>query len=187
MPIQLIVGLGNPGDNYTKTRHNAGFWFLDRLSSNFRYNKKFNAEFAEISVAGQKIYLLKPLTFMNRSGDAVQKAMQFYKIPPESVLVAHDELDFPVGICKFKQGGGHGGHNGLRDIIGKIGSSNFLRLRIGIDHPRNAGQVVDYVLKMPSKADLHNIENGLTDAERAIDILIKDGSEAAMLTLHSNE
>lgn len=185
MPIQLIVGLGNPGDKYTKTRHNAGFWLLDNLSTNFRYDKKFNADFAEMVIGGQKIYLLKPLTFMNLSGDAVQKALQFYKISPKNMLVAHDELDFPAGKCKLKKGGGHGGHNGLRDIIAKTGSKDFLRLRIGIDHPGDARQVANYVLKPPSKIEQTAIDNSLMDAERAINILMKDGLEAAMLKLHS--
>ncbi len=185
MPMQLIVGLGNPGDKYIKTRHNAGFWFLDKLSAHFRYEKKFNAECAEITLNGQKIYLLKPLTFMNLSGDAVQKILQFYKISPENMLVAHDELDFPAGKCRLKKGGGHGGHNGLRDIITKIGNSDFLRLRIGINHPGDARQVADYVLKAPSKIDRQAINNALMDAERVIKILSRDGIEAAMLALHS--
>ncbi len=181
----LIVGLGNPGDKYVKTRHNAGFWLLDALSKNFRYDKKFNAELAEIVVDSKKILLLKPLTFMNLSGDAVQRVMQFYKITPENVLVAHDELDFPAGICKFKKGGGHGGHNGLRDIIAKIGSKDFLRLRIGIDHPGDTRQVASYVLKSPSKIEKQAIDNSLMDAERAIEIFVTSGIEAAMLKLHS--
>ncbi len=185
MPIQLIVGLGNPGDKYAKTRHNAGFWLLDSLSSDFRYDKKFNADFAETFIGGQKVYLLKPLTFMNLSGDAVQKALQFYKISPNNMLVAHDELGFPAGKCKLKQGGGHGGHNGLRDIIAKTGSKDFLRLRIGIDHPGDARQVANYVLKSPSKIEQTAIDNSLMDAERAVDILMKDGIEAAMQKLHS--
>lgn len=186
MSIKLIIGLGNPGDKYTKTRHNAGFWLLDNLSNDFRYDKKFNAEVAEWFVGGQKVYLLKPLTFMNLSGDAVQKALHFYKISPDTMLVAHDELDFSAGKCKLKKGGGHGGHNGLRDIITKTGNSNFLRLRIGIDHPGDARQVANYVLKPPSASDRQAIDNSLMDAKRAIDILIKDGVEAAMLKLHSS-
>ncbi len=181
----LIVGLGNPGDKYVKTRHNAGFWLLDALSSDFRYDKKFNAELAEVLINGKKVFLLKPLTFMNLSGDAVQKVMQFYKISPENMLVAHDELDFPAGVCKLKKGGGHGGHNGLRDIIAKIGSKDFLRLRIGIDHPGDSRQVANYVLKSPSKIERQAIDNSLMDAERAIDVLIQSGVEAAMLKLHS--
>ncbi len=185
MPVQLIVGLGNPGNKYTKTRHNAGFWLLDKLSFHFRYDKKFNAEITEILIGGHKVYLLKPLTFMNLSGDAVQKVLQFYKIIPENMLVAHDELDFPAGQCRLKKGGGHGGHNGLRDIIAKTGSRDFLRLRIGIDHPGDARQVANYVLKPPSKIDQQAIANSLMDAEQAIELLIKDGIETAMLKLHS--
>lgn len=186
MSIQLIVGLGNPGDNYAKTRHNAGFWFLDALSSTFRVDKKFNAEVSEIRIAGEKIYLVKPLTFMNRSGDAVQKFCHFYKLDPSAILVAHDELDFPAGVCKLKKGGGHGGHNGLRDIISKIGSRDFLRLRIGIDHPGHAKAVANYVLKTPSTADKRAIEQSLSSAERALMTLVDTGVEAAMLQLHSN-
>ncbi|MGY0399626.1 MAG: aminoacyl-tRNA hydrolase [Ostreibacterium sp.] len=185
MSIRLIVGLGNPGDKYIKTRHNAGFWLLDNLSSHFSFDKKFNADTAEIVIAGKKIYLLKPLTFMNLSGDAVQKAQKFYKIPSSLMLVAHDELDFPPGICKLKKGGGHGGHNGLRDIITKTKSRDFVRLRIGIDHPGDVQQVADYVLKPPSKRDGQVIENSLIEATRAIDTLIEKGIEAAMLKLHS--
>ncbi len=186
MPIKLIVGLGNPGDKYTKTRHNAGFWFLNELSTDFRYDKKFNAEFAETSISGHKVYLLKPLTFMNLSGDAVQKALQFYKIPAQSMLVAHDELDFVPGVAKLKKGGGHGGHNGLRDIISKVGGKDFLRLRVGIGHPGDARQVANYVLKAPSATERQAISNSLMDAERAIDLLFSDGIEAAMQRLHSN-
>ncbi|MBS9778419.1 MAG: aminoacyl-tRNA hydrolase [Gammaproteobacteria bacterium] len=186
MPIKLIVGLGNPGDKYSKTRHNAGFWLLDELSQEFRYDKKFNADFAETVIHGQKIYLLKPLTFMNLSGDSVQKVLQFYKITPESMLVAHDELDFTAGIAKLKKGGGHGGHNGLRDIIAKTGSKNFLRLRLGIDHPGDARQVANYVLKSPSSSERLSINGSLIDSERAINLLISEGLEAAMQKLHTN-
>lgn len=185
MSIQLIVGLGNPGDKYTKTRHNAGFWFLDGLSREFRYDKKFNADVAELVQNGQKIHLLKPLTFMNLSGDAVQKALQFYKIPPTAMLVAHDELDFAAGVCKLKKGGGHGGHNGLRDIMAKTGNRDFLRLRLGIDHPGDAKQVANYVLKPPSKQEKQAIDNALMDAERAVTVLLKEGVEAAMQQLHA--
>lgn len=122
---------------------------------------------------------------MNVSGDAVQKALNFYKLSPDEMLVAHDELDFPAGKCKLKKGGGHGGHNGLRDIIAKCGGKDFLRLRIGIDHPGDARQVANYVLKSPSKDDRQAIDNALMDAERAIGVLLKDGVEAAMLKLHS--
>ncbi|PID62866.1 MAG: aminoacyl-tRNA hydrolase [Gammaproteobacteria bacterium] len=189
MTIQLIVGLGNPGDKYAKTRHNAGFWLLDALVSanglRWRYDKKFNAEVAEWHRGLSKIILLKPLTFMNLSGDAVQKALQFYKIPATAMLVAHDELDFAAGIAKLKQGGGHGGHNGLRDIIAKTGEKGFLRLRLGIDHPGDARQVANYVLKAPSKDDKAGIDNALIDAERAVEVLLDSGPEAAMLKLHS--
>ncbi len=185
MTIKMIVGLGNPGDKYAKTRHNAGFWFLDELADTFRYDKKFNAEVAEIRHGDEKILLVKPLTFMNLSGDAVQKALQFYKISAAELLVAHDELDFAAGVCRFKKGGGHGGHNGLRDIVAKIGGGDFLRLRIGIDHPGNAKAVANYVLKPPSKEDFQRIEQSLWEAQKALKTLLNDGLAAAMQELHS--
>ena len=186
MPIKLIVGLGNSGEQYLKTRHNAGFWFLDELSNGFRYDKKFNAQYAEMYLSGKKIHLLKPCTFMNLSGDAVQKVMNFYDIFPEKMLVAHDELDFDTGVCKLKKGGGHGGHNGLRDIISKTASKEFLRLRIGINHPGDAKKVSSYVLKPPAKKDKSLIYGALYKAERAIRILIEEGTEPAMQFLHSD-
>jgi len=148
--LKVIVGLGNPGSKYTETRHNAGFWFIEELareySASFRQEKKFHGEVAKISLAGKDIWLLKPETFMNRSGLAVQSLMSFYRINADQLLVAHDEIDLPPGTAKLKTGGGHGGHNGLRDIINQLGTKDFHRLRIGVGHPGSKDQVVDYVL-----------------------------------------
>lgn len=186
MRIKLIVGLGNPGADYAKTRHNAGFWFLDTLAAtDFRLDKKFHGELSTTTIAGQPVWLLKPMTFMNLSGQSVQAIMSFYKIGLDEILVAHDELDLPTGTIKFKQGGGHAGHNGLRDIIAKCGGKDFLRLRIGIDRPEHASDVRHYVLKAPSKLDMTSIESGLYRAEKSLMTLANDGLAKAMNELHT--
>jgi peptidyl-tRNA hydrolase, PTH1 family len=153
--IKLIVGLGNPGRQYEKTRHNAGFLFLDRLASEmacvWRSEPKFHGLFAECSLATSKVMLLKPDTFMNRSGLSVGKVVNFYKLVSDEVLVVHDELDFDVGVVRLKKDGGHAGHNGLRDIIAQIGSRNFYRLRIGVGRPVSGRVVADFVLSEPSR------------------------------------
>jgi PTH1 family peptidyl-tRNA hydrolase len=155
--LKVIVGLGNPGSKYTETRHNAGFWFIEELareySVSFRQEKKFHGEVAKISLASKDIWLLKPDTFMNRSGLSVQSLMSFYRITADQLLVAHDEIDLPPGTAKLKTGGGHGGHNGLRDIISQLGTKDFHRLRIGVGHPGSKDQVVDYVLHNASRDD----------------------------------
>ncbi len=188
MSIKLIVGLGNPGVEYAKTRHNAGFWLLDELvsSADFKLDKKFNADFAKTIIAGQEVKLLKPLTYMNRSGDAVQKCLHFYKLNPSEILVAHDELDLSVGVCRLKKGGGHAGHNGLRDIQAKIGTADYLRLRIGIDRPAQQS-VSSYVLSPPSRDDLRQIEDSIIDARNSLDTLIQSGVDAAMQRLHTKK
>lgn len=153
--IKLIVGLGNPGRQYEKTRHNAGFLFLDKLVSEsggrWARESRFDGLLVEIGVAGSKVMLLKPDTFMNRSGHAVGKVARYYKLTPEEILVVHDELDFGVGVVRLKKDGGHAGHNGLRDVITHLGSKEFYRLRIGIGRPSAGEAVVDYVLSVPSK------------------------------------
>jgi PTH1 family peptidyl-tRNA hydrolase len=159
--IKLIVGLGNPGSQYQGTRHNAGFLFLDRLVSInsgavWRVDRQFCAELSEIIVSG-RVLVMKPTTFMNKSGQAVAKMASFYKIKPSEILVLHDELELSVGQVKMKFGGGHAGHNGLRDIIAQIGSADFYRLRIGIGRP-TVGSVADYVLSKPSIDVQHNLE-----------------------------
>ena len=153
--IRLIVGLGNPGLQYKKTRHNAGFLFLDCLANAcgvnvWALNRQFNAEVVSIDWGGERIVLMKPQTFMNASGFSVQKAANFYKLAPEEILVIHDELELSEGEARLKVGGGHGGHNGIRDISAKIGSANFYRIRVGIARP-NYGSVSDYVLSKPDE------------------------------------
>ncbi|MDO9105045.1 MAG: aminoacyl-tRNA hydrolase [Methylovulum sp.] len=161
--IKLIVGLGNPGRQYEKTRHNAGFLFLDKLlaetGGSWSTEVKFQGLFAEIGVSGGKVLLLKPETFMNRSGQSVGKVARYYKLLPEEILVVHDELDFDVGVMKLKKGGGHAGHNGLRDIIAHMGSNEFYRLRIGIGRPDPGKSVADYVLSAPSKIESQALES----------------------------
>jgi len=156
--IKLIVGLGNPGRQYEKTRHNAGFLFLDKLlaesSGVWALESRFQGLFAECGVGGGRVMLLKPDTFMNRSGQSVGKVARYYKLLPEEILVVHDELDFDVGVVRLKKDGGHAGHNGLRDIIAHLGSKEFYRLRIGIGRPAAGKVVADYVLSMPSKSEL---------------------------------
>jgi PTH1 family peptidyl-tRNA hydrolase len=155
--IKLIVGLGNPGQQYEKTRHNAGFLFLDSLAKEFgcvwSNQARFQGLFAEYGVSGDKVMLLKPDTFMNRSGQSVGKIARYYKLFPEEILVVHDELDFNPGVLKLKKDGGHAGHNGLRDIIAHLGSKEFYRLRVGIGRPPPGKVVADFVLSAPSKLE----------------------------------
>lgn len=170
MPIKLVVGLRNPGPSYEGTRHNAGAWFVEAWTqvsqSAFHVEKKFQTELLSMSLAHGLCYVGLPLTFMNHSGQVIRGLSQFYRILPHEILVVHDELDFPVGCIKLKSGGGHGGHNGLRDIITQIGSPDFYRLRIGIGHPGHKSQVHDYVLSKPSVHDrqqiMHAIQKALT-------------------------
>lgn len=187
--IKLIIGLGNPGPEYEQTRHNAGFWFVDELArqyhSDFRSESKFSGYVSKPNIAGQDIWLLKPDTYMNLSGQAAQAMMNFYKISVEDVLVVHDELDLEPGIVRLKQGGGHGGHNGLRDLIQKLGSKEFRRLRVGIGHPGNKHQVTNYVLKPAAKEDMQKIEKGLNEALRIVPLLLQGEFEQAMNELHS--
>ncbi|WP_321275938.1 aminoacyl-tRNA hydrolase [Thiomicrorhabdus indica] len=186
--IKLIVGLGNPGDKYDLTRHNAGFWFVDEVARQygavFRPETKFLGQAARVQSNGLDVWLLKPATFMNRSGQSISAIAKFYKIPVESILVVHDELDLPVGVAKLKKGGGHGGHNGLRDTIAAMGKE-FLRLRIGIDHPGHRDQVVDYVLKAPSKTDRQDIDDACYRASKIIPELAVGDIEKAMMILHT--
>jgi PTH1 family peptidyl-tRNA hydrolase len=162
------VGLGNPGPQYSKTRHNAGFWFLDALvrreGASLRPENRFQGLVGKLEYAGQPLVLLQPQGYMNRSGHAVAAISRYWKIPPEAILVVHDELDFPPGVVKAKQGGGHGGHNGLRDIVAQLGSPAFYRLRIGIGHPGDRAKVTDYVLGAPGRAELEAITAAIGDA-----------------------
>jgi peptidyl-tRNA hydrolase, PTH1 family len=170
--IHLIVGLGNPGPTYQDTRHNAGFWFIDRLAhrcnARLLHESKFHGMLGRVTLAGMDVRLLQPLTFMNRSGQAVAAVTRYFGITAAQLLVVHDELDLPPGEVRLKQGGGHAGHNGLRDIMSALGSADFWRLRIGIDHPVERSQVVDYVLHHPNREQFQAIEDVL---ERAVDSL----------------
>ena len=187
-PLRLVVGLGNPGPAYARTRHNAGFAFVEevarRLHAGLRAEPRHQGELARVRVAEQELWLLKPMTYMNLSGAAVQSVAAFYKIPPEAVLVAHDELDFPPGVVRLKHGGGAGGHNGLRDIMARLGES-FWRLRIGIGHPGDRGEVLNYVLGRPSAADAGMIDEALQSAADVLPVMLNEGAQKAMNQLHS--
>ncbi len=187
LPLTLIVGLGNPGPTYARTRHNAGFDFLDELArstgASLRREARHHGELARASIAGTEVWLLKPMTFMNLSGQAVGSIAGFYRIPPRSILVAHDELDFPPGVVRLKEGGGAGGHNGLRDIMARLGDE-FWRLRIGIGHPGDRGAVLDYVLGRPPAAEAGLIHEAVLAAADAVPVMLTDGAQKAMNRLH---
>lgn len=189
-PIKLIVGLGNPGREYEATRHNAGFWWVDELARangvNFKAESKFHGLVARATLHGHEVHLLKPQTFMNVSGRAVVAQALFYKILPDQILVVHDELDLPPGSAKLKLGGGHGGHNGLKDIIAQLGTKDFWRLRVGIGHPGERSEVVNYVLNAPRKEEQTLIEDAMKRAQDVAPLVIEGKLEAAMLKLHSN-
>ncbi|MBC8209517.1 MAG: aminoacyl-tRNA hydrolase [Gammaproteobacteria bacterium] len=183
-----MVGLGNPGANYQATRHNAGFWLVDQLAQDhhvsLRNESRFFGETAKFSAYDKDIYLLKPATFMNRSGQSVAALAKYFKITPEQILVVHDELDLEPGDNRLKQSGGHGGHNGLRDIINHIGK-DFYRLRIGIGHPGDKNQVVNYVLHTPSKLELEGIQDANQRSVNIMPTLLSGELEKAMQQLHS--
>ena len=190
-PIRLIIGLGNPGSEYEATRHNAGFWladhFADDLHASFTLEKGFSAWVGKARVGGEAVLLAKPTTFMNRSGQAAGALMRFYKLTPEQVLVLHDELDLMPGQAKLKQGGGHAGHNGLRDIQSAFSSPNFWRLRIGIGHPRSLGlaqQVAAFVLAQPRRDELTEIESVIERSRAVVPALLKGDFDQAMQQLH---
>lgn len=188
--IKLIVGLGNPGQEYESTRHNAGFWWVDEFArkhaTQFRIENKFHGLVARVQAQGRDIWLLKPQTFMNASGRAVVALALFYKILPDQILVAHDELDLPPGSAKLKLGGGHGGHNGLKDIIAHLGVRDFWRLRIGIGHPGERSEVVNYVLKPPRKEEQPLIDEALQRAHEVAPLIVEGKLQPAMLKLHSS-
>lgn len=186
--MYLIVGLGNPGSEYEATRHNAGFWFVDELArrhgAQFAHDKKFNAEACRVTIDGIDVRMLKPMAFMNRSGQPVRAMAQYFDVPAEKILVAHDEIDLPPGSVKLKQGGGHGGHNGLRDLVAHLGR-DFARLRIGVGHPGHKDDVVDYVLKRPSRSDEETIRRAIDEAADVTPALLRAGFQKAMTTLHT--
>jgi len=187
--VKLIVGLGNPTAQYEKTRHNAGFWFMDGLAHHygvtFRAESRFQGEFARHEVDGRSVFLLKPLTYMNRSGQSVAAVAAYYKVTAGEILVVHDELDLPPGVIRLKMGGGHGGHNGLRDIVAHMGTQNFPRLRLGIGHPEDRLQVSNYVLGAPGRDDERSINEAINRGLGEIDILVRGGYAAVMNRLNS--
>ena len=186
--FKLIVGLGNPGPEHSETRHNAGFWFVDSLASkyslSFRAESKFSAEVCRLQITDIDCWLCKPMTFMNRSGSSVQAMASFYKIPVEAILVAHDELDLDVGVARLKKEGGHGGHNGLRDIIAQMGDKSFTRLRIGIGHPGSQDRVTPYVLGRPGVADRQLIEEAVKASVEIMPLIFAGDTQKAMSALH---
>ena len=189
-PLKLIVGLGNPGPQHDSNRHNAGVIFLHHLSKAYggklRGESKFFGEFTSINIDGNDIKLLFPATFMNHSGKSVASVCKFFKITPENMLVAYDEIDFDVGVTRFKEGGGHGGHNGIRDIINALGGKKeFFRLRIGVGHPGHKSMVSNYVLSDPSRSEADAIIRDIEDAIRVIPKAVTGEWEEAMRLLHT--
>lgn len=188
-PIQLIVGLGNPGPQYAATRHNAGFWFIEELArqcgATLRAETKFHGLVSNASIQGQSCLLLQPTTFMNHSGLAVSHVANYYKIKPEAILVAHDELDLLCGDIKLKLGGGHAGHNGLRDIAQALKAQNFARLRLGIGHPGHKDKVLNYVLGQASSSERDKIEAAIGKSLAVLPKVLSGAWEQAVQELHS--
>ncbi|MFM7396212.1 MAG: aminoacyl-tRNA hydrolase [Gammaproteobacteria bacterium] len=193
--LKLIVGLGNPGEKYARTRHNAGFWFANELvrryGGGFRAESRHQGEVVRVRVtleggAQTEIFVLKPTTYMNKSGGAIASLANFYKITPEEVLVAHDELDLPAGVARLKLSGGHGGHNGLRDTIATLGA-DFWRMRLGIGHPGHKDLVHDYVLQRAPSDQERAIDTAVSHAADVLPMLLAQGAEKAMNRLHSQD
>ena len=187
--LRLIVGLGNPGAEHLRTRHNAGFWFADALALRegvrFGIDSKLHAETAKVVVDGQPVWLLKPITFMNRSGLAVSAALRYYKIEPEEMLVAHDDLDLEAGTVRMKFDGGHGGQNGLRDLFAHVGHGRFHRLRFGIGHPGHKDRVLSWVLGRPGVQDENAMLAAVADALDVLPLAVRGEFEKAMHALHT--
>ena len=188
--IRIIAGLGNPGEKYQHTLHNAGFWFVDALANeyggSFRYDKKFDADCCKIDLQGEEIWLVKPQSFMNLSGGPIRSVIDYYRLGVGNLLVAHDEIDLPPGTTRLEMGGGHGGHNGLRDIIQHCGPE-FVRLRLGVGHPGDKNLVTDYVLKRGSADVERAIEENISEAVKIMPLLIDEGLNAATKALHTKE
>ena len=188
--IKLIVGLGNPGKDYQTHRHNAGFWFIELLAnsldSKFSSQSKFFGETAVCLIGNKKAHLLKPKTFMNNSGRSVKTLSNYYNIMAEEILVIHDDLDLMPGSVKIKMGGGHGGHNGLKDTVKALDTNDFYRLRLGIGHPGSKNEVVDFVLNPPGKTDLALIEQAIKEAMDVMEPLANGDFEQAMKQLHTD-
>ena len=186
--FKLIVGLGNPGTAYARTRHNAGYWFVDELArrhgGSWRRESRHQSELARTRIDGAELWLQKPLTFMTASGAAVASLARFQRIEPGAILVVHDEIDLPPGTVRLKEGGGHGGHNGLRDLIAQLGAG-FWRLRLGFGHPGSKEQVIDYVLERPPAAERALIEAALARGLDVLPELVRSGTQKAMQALHT--
>ena len=189
--IKLFVGLGNPGSEYEDTRHNAGFWWIDAaarsLGATLVSERSYQAQLARVNLKGRTIWLLEPQTFMNLSGRSVAALARFYKIAPEEILVVHDELDLPPGQAKLKKGGGHAGHNGLRDIHAQLGSSDYWRLRLGIGHPGDKSQVVGWVLKKPPADELASVEEAISRSIKAFSLLAEGDMNEATKLIHTSK
>jgi peptidyl-tRNA hydrolase, PTH1 family len=187
-PILLIAGLANPGKEYAKSRHNAGAWLIEALakqeSLSLKPETKFQGLVAKMTGDHIKCYLLTPTTYMNHSGRAVRAVANFYQIPPTAILIVHDDLDLPVGVARFKKGGGEGGHNGLKDIVAQLGSKDFWRLRIGIGHPGHRDRVHDYVLSSPSNADYQKIAAVIDHVLTLLTSFIHGHHQKAIQALH---
>lgn len=188
MPIRLVVGLGNPGPRYMLTRHNAGFWFVDVLAARageaFRAASRFSGEVCEIGVGSEQVRLLKPTTYMNLSGQAVGAMARYYRYAPAEILVAHDDVDLPPGTVRLKRGGGHAGHNGLRDIVAHLGSADFVRVRIGVGRPPPGDEVVDYVLMRPSAQEEDLIMEAIGDVMALMPQVMEGDIQRPMNVLH---
>lgn len=188
--LTMIAGLGNPEERYERTLHNAGFWFVDELARragvSFRYEKRFDADICKVDIAGRDVWLVKPQSYMNLSGGPVRSMLDYYRLKASQLLVAHDEIDLPPGTVKLKDGGGHGGHNGMRDVIQHCGR-DFLRLRLGVGHPGQKDKVTSYVLKKASSDDESAILRNVDDAADVMSLLVEDGLSAAMKKLHTKD
>lgn len=187
--LRVIVGLGNPGPRYAATRHNAGFWFIDALAArhggHWRAESRFGGELARIEIEGRGLWLLKPMAFMNRSGQPIARLAAFYRVSRPQILVAHDDLDLLPGVVRLKRDGGHGGHNGLRDAVQHLGGNDFMRLRFGIGHPGDSSDVVEYVLRKAPPAEQEQIEQAVAAAVEALPTVAAGDLERAMHALHS--
>ena len=187
--LRLIVGLGNPGPEHARTRHNAGFWFIDALAeqsrARFGLESKLFGETAKVEIGGQHVWLLKPATFMNLSGKSVAAALRYWKIEPEEALLAHDELDLPPGVARLKFDGGHGGQNGLRDTMRLLGHGKFHRLRIGIGHPGHKDKVTPWVLGKPGRDDEASILRAIDEALGVLPLAVNGNFMDAMTRLHT--
>ncbi len=188
--IRIITGLGNPEERYERTLHNAGFWFVDALAAkyggSFRYDKKFDADYGRINLRGNDVWLVKPQSYMNMSGGPVRAMLDYYRLRVSGLLVAHDDIDLPPGTARLKDGGGHGGHNGLRDIIEHCGAG-FIRLRLGVGHPGEKSKVTGYVLKRGSSDVESAVHTAVDEAIAVMPMLLDDGLSAAQKELHTRD